>query len=72
MIHISPNVKGGIKISPTLRSWLPLLQSPLNDLEAKLKAHAGENPLIEIETNREEEYEKMKLGLMSELEKRQK
>lgn len=57
MIKIAPNVKSGIKISPTLRSWLPLLQSPLNDLEAKLKEHAGENPLIEINTNREEEYE---------------
>lgn len=56
MIKISPKTSTGIKISPTLRSWLPLLQSPLNDLEAKLKEHVGENPLIDIHSSREEEF----------------
>ncbi|MGP1561783.1 MAG: RNA polymerase factor sigma-54 [Helicobacteraceae bacterium] len=57
MIKIAPKATQTVKISPTLRSWLPLLQVPLDDLEVKLKDHIKDNPLIEIRSRREETYE---------------
>ncbi|GHV07377.1 RNA polymerase sigma-54 factor [Campylobacterota bacterium] len=44
-------VKG--KISATMRNWLPLLQCPIDELEAKLKLEAEINPFVHIETGNE-------------------
>lgn len=57
MINLTPKTNAGIKISPTLRSWLPLLQAPIDDLELMLKDHVIDNPLIEIRSQREEAYD---------------
>ncbi len=41
------------KLSSTLRSWLPILQSDLESLQEVLEPFAKENPFIEIKAGRE-------------------
>ncbi|WP_456449491.1 RNA polymerase factor sigma-54 [Hydrogenimonas sp.] len=44
------------KLSGTLHSWLPILQSGLDELEELLRKHALENPYMEIRSGYEERY----------------
>lgn len=46
------------KLSLTLRNWLPVLQSGLNDLEKELEPFYESNPLINVKSGFEEQYEK--------------
>lgn len=55
-MKIRANIAGKQTLSATLRNWLPLLQCPLNELEAHLKEYASINPYVEIESNQETEY----------------
>jgi RNA polymerase sigma-54 factor len=45
------------RISATMRNWLPLLQCPITDLEAKLKLESDANPFLEINAAHELSYE---------------
>lgn len=55
------------KLSATLKSWLPILQSSLSDLEETLGEFTSENPYIEvqskIETNLSSKIPKKSLEL---------
>ena len=42
------NVKG--KLSTTLKSWLPILQSNINELEDEFKKFQEENPFLEVKS----------------------
>lgn len=53
----SVNVKG--KLSHTLRNWLPVLQSTLDELEETIKPFVNENPLVEIKSGFENSFEKI-------------
>ena len=44
------------KLSSTLRSWLPILQSGLEELEDQLKAYEKENPYMEVRSGFEEQF----------------
>ncbi|MDQ1340628.1 MAG: polymerase sigma-54 factor [Campylobacterota bacterium] len=55
-MKIRHSIAGKQTLSATLRNWLPLLQCPLNELEANLKEYASINPYVEIESNQETEY----------------
>ena len=46
------------KLSNTLRNWLPILHSSLSDLEEAMNPFIESNPVVEIESGFEEEYEK--------------
>jgi len=46
------------KLSTTLRNWLPLLSSSLQNLEEELKPFAEANPLVSIKSGFEEEFSK--------------
>ena len=46
------------KLSNTLRNWLPILHSSLADLSEVLSPFVESNPLIEIESGYEENFEK--------------
>lgn len=43
-----------IKLSATLQSWLPILQSPLDDLENTLNQVAADNPCMRVDNPREQ------------------
>ena len=44
------------RLSSTLRSWLPILQSGLEELEERLKAYEEENPYMEVRSGFEEQF----------------
>ncbi|WP_201353031.1 RNA polymerase factor sigma-54 [Hydrogenimonas urashimensis] len=44
------------KLSSTLRSWLPILQSGLEELEDQLRAYEEENPCMEVRSGFEEQF----------------
>ena len=46
--RLRQNLKG--KLSTTLKSWLPILQSDLFEVEEILKEYANENPFINVQT----------------------
>ena len=46
------------KLSTTLRNWLPLLSSSLQNLEEELKPFAEANPLVSVQSGFEEEFSK--------------
>ncbi len=46
------------KLSNTLRNWLPILHSSLSDLEEAMNPFIESNPVVEIESGFEDEYEK--------------
>jgi len=56
-MKIRPSISNTTTLSATLRNWLPLLQSPLNELEQKLKEYAEVNPYVDIHSNQETSYE---------------
>jgi len=44
------------KLSSTLRSWLPILQSSLEDLEDLLQKYESENPYMQVQSGFEEQF----------------
>jgi len=46
------------KLSNTLRNWLPILHSSLSDLNDAMMPFVESNPVIEVESGFEEEFEK--------------
>ena len=44
------------KLSSTLRSWLPILQSGLDELEEQLREYEKENPYMEVRSGFEEQF----------------
>ncbi|AFI05249.1 RNA polymerase factor sigma-54 [Helicobacter cetorum] len=52
MAILRTNLTPKSKLNATLKSWLPILQSELEDLEEVLKENALTNPLIKIENKR--------------------
>jgi len=46
------------KLSNTLRNWLPILHSSLSDLGEAMSPFVESNPVVEIESGYEEEFEK--------------
>ena len=52
------NVESKHKLSNTLRNWLPILHSSLSDLNEAMNPFVESNPVVEIESGYEENYEK--------------
>lgn len=52
------NVENKHKLSNTLRNWLPILHSSLSDLGEAMSPFIDGNPVIEIESGYEENFEK--------------
>ncbi|MDY5185932.1 RNA polymerase factor sigma-54 [Helicobacter trogontum] len=50
MAKLRQNVAVKSKLSSTLKSWLPILQSPINELEETLGKISEDNPYIEIQS----------------------
>ncbi|MDE5978100.1 MAG: RNA polymerase factor sigma-54 [Turicibacter sp.] len=50
MAKLRQNIAVKSKLSSTLKSWLPILQSPINELEETLSKISQDNPYIEIES----------------------
>ena len=46
------------KLSNTLRNWLPILHSSLSDLGEAMSPFLEGNPVVEVESGFEEEFEK--------------
>ena len=46
------------KLSNTLRNWLPILHSSLSDLGEAMEPFIESNPVVEVQSGFEEEYEK--------------
>jgi len=54
----SHSVDSKHKLSNTLRNWLPILHSSLSDLSEAMSPFIDANPIIEIESGYEENFEK--------------
>ena len=52
------SVEGKHKLSNTLRNWLPILHSSLSDLGEAMAPFVEANPVIEVESGYEEDFEK--------------
>jgi RNA polymerase sigma-54 factor len=52
------SVESKHKLSSTLRNWLPILHSSLSDLGEVMSPFVEANPVIDIESGYEEEFEK--------------
>ncbi|RDU67480.1 RNA polymerase factor sigma-54 [Helicobacter didelphidarum] len=50
MAKLRQNIAVKSKLSSTLKSWLPILQSPINELEEMLGKISEDNPYIEIQS----------------------
>ncbi|WP_456451839.1 RNA polymerase factor sigma-54 [Hydrogenimonas sp.] len=50
------SVQTKARLSTTLRSWLPILQSGLEELEEQLKAYEAENPYMEVRSGFETQF----------------
>ncbi|MDF1880094.1 RNA polymerase factor sigma-54 [Sulfurimonas sp. MAG313] len=57
-LRTSQNVESKTKLSSTLRNWLPILHSSLGDLEEAMSPFVEGNPLIEVKSGYEENFEK--------------
>ena len=57
-LRVSQGVEGKNKLSSTLRNWLPILHSSLGDLEEAMAPFVQSNPLIEVKSGYEENFEK--------------
>lgn len=57
-LRVSQSVESKNKLSSTLRNWLPILHSSLGDLEAAMSPFVEGNPLIEVTSGYEENFEK--------------
>ena len=52
------SVENKHKLSNTLRNWLPILHSSLSDLGEAMAPFVESNPVVEVESGYEEEFEK--------------
>lgn len=52
----SPSARLKTKLSSTLRSWLPILQSGIEELEERLREYEKENPYMEVRSGFEERF----------------
>jgi len=52
----SPSSQLKSKLSGTLRSWLPILQSSLEELEELLQKYESENPYMQVQSGFEEQF----------------
>jgi len=57
-LRTSQSVESKNKLSSTLRNWLPILHSSLGDLEEAMSPFIEGNPLIEVKSGYEENFEK--------------
>lgn len=57
-LRVSQGVENKNKLSSTLRNWLPILHSSLGDLEEAMAPFVQSNPLIEVKSGFEENFEK--------------
>jgi len=57
-LRTSQSVESKNKLSSTLRNWLPILHSSLGDLEEAMSPFVEGNPLIEVKSGYEENFEK--------------
>jgi RNA polymerase sigma-54 factor len=57
-LRTSQSVENKNKLSSTLRNWLPILHSSLGDLEEAMAPFVQGNPLIEVKSGYEENFEK--------------
>jgi len=57
-LRTSQGLESKTKLSSTLRNWLPILHSSLGDLEEAMSPFVKENPLIEVKSGYEENFEK--------------
>ncbi len=58
MLKVRQSVEAKNKLSNTLRNWLPILHSSLSNLNEAIAPFVEANPLIEVESGFEEEFEK--------------
>ena len=58
VLRQSQSVESKHKLSNTLRNWLPILHSSLSDLGEAMTPFVEANPLIEIKSGYEEDFEK--------------
>ena len=58
MLRVNQSVEVKNKLSNTLRNWLPILHSPLSDLNEAMNPFIESNPLIEVASGYEEQFEK--------------
>jgi len=54
----SGSVENKHKLSSTLRNWLPILHSSLSDLGEAMSPFIESNPVVEVESGYEEDFEK--------------
>ena len=57
-LRVRPSAEVKNKLSNTLRNWLPILHSSLSDLGEAMSPFVDGNPVIEVESGFEEEFEK--------------
>jgi RNA polymerase sigma-54 factor len=57
MLRVKTNVELKNKLSHTLRNWLPILHSSLSDLGEAMAPFVENNPLIEVKSGFEENFE---------------
>lgn len=57
-LRTSQSVESKNKLSSTLRNWLPILHSSLGDLEEAMSPFVEGNPLVEVKSGYEENFEK--------------
>jgi len=58
VLRQNQNVETKHKLSNTLRNWLPILHSSLSDLGEAMEPFVESNPVVEVKSGFEEEYEK--------------
>ncbi len=58
MLRVKHQVENKTKLSNTMRNWLPILHATLSDLSAVMAPFVETNPLIEIKSGFEENFEK--------------
>lgn len=51
MAKLRQNLSAKSKLSSTLKSWLPILQSPIDELEETLGKISQDNPFVDIESS---------------------
>ncbi len=57
-LRTKTSVESKNKLSSTLRNWLPILHSSLGDLQSSMEPFVESNPLIEVASGFEENFEK--------------
>jgi RNA polymerase sigma-54 factor len=57
-LRLSQSVETKHKLSNTLRNWLPILHSSLSDLGEAMSSFIDANPVIEVKSGYEEDFEK--------------